>query len=248
MDVKLLFMDEKYSDANAPEGAQMASLCGVLVPANLHREFRDRYYGLVGKALGAPHPVTGKWPDEQIHASNLLPDSTDEERFSFLEGLVELVNEFRFQVYRLSLVRTPQNVSSLEGESGLVETSFQSLLSLLRNSFPETQVWPVMEIDRTDRQDQAFAGLIQRLDYRATHHILPEQASWWDDSHFGEVLYVTKMSSYGSMVDCVTYLLHVKWLDSNGYNLTPFKKRLAEIATGFKTIEIDRVMHLTVEW
>ena len=247
MDVKFLFMDEKYEDAKAPRDAQIVALTGILVPADSHGEFRKRYYRLVGEALGDPIGVIHKWPDGRIHASSLLPDSTDEERFSFLEGLVALVNDLEFRIYRLSHVRTPENVQALGGNLGLVGTSFQSLLASLRNEFPETQVWPVMEIDRSDDQDRRFAGTIQRLDYRATRHVLPEHAKWWEDSNFGEALYVTKKSGYGSMVDCVTYLLHAKWLDSNGHKLTAFKKRLAEIATGLNTVELDCVRYLVVD-
>lgn len=244
MDVKFLFMDEKYADTNAPSDAQVACLTGVLVPANLHGEFRNRYYGLVGAALGDPDHER---PDKRIHASNLLPGLTDDDRFSFLEGLVELVNEFKFRIFRLSHVKTLSNVSALDGELGLIRISFQSLLTSLRDEFPETQVWPVMEIDHSDKQDQSFAGTIQKLDYMATRGVLPEQTLWWEDSNFCEVLYVTKRSSYGSVVDCVSYLLHLKWLDANGHKLTAYKKRLAEIAAGFNTIAFDRVRYLTVD-
>ena len=150
MDVKFLFMDEKYEDAKAPKGAQTVALTGVLVPADSHGEFRRRYYGLVGDALGDPPGEINKWPDGQVHASRLLPDSTDEKRFSFFKGLVALVNEFEFRIYRLSHVRTRNNVRALGGNLGLVGTSFQGLLAWLQNEFPEMQVWPVMEIDRSD--------------------------------------------------------------------------------------------------
>ena len=247
VDVKFLYMDEKYADIKAPKGAQAVSLTGVLVPANLHGEFRDRYYALVGAALGDLDHKAPKWPDQRIHASNLLPGATNDDRYSFLEGLVRLVNEFEFRIFRLGHVRTPENVTALDGELGLVGTSFHSLLTSLRNKFPETQVWPVMEIDRSDRQDRIFAGTVQRLDYMAARRALPDQALWWKDSNFGEVLYVTKTSSYGSMVDCVSYLLHLKWLDSIGHPLTPFKKRLAEIAIGLSTIALNSVRYLVVD-
>lgn len=247
MDVKFLFLDEKYADQCAPRAARITSLTGALVPANMHREFRDRYYDLVGKAIGDPDGVISKWPDRQIHASKLLPDSTDDAHFSFLEGLVKLVNEFDFKVYRIGFHTTPQGVAGLQGETGLVEVCFINLLWVLKTSFPDTQVWPVIETDHTARQDQNFAGMMQKSDYIASRWRAKPGELWLRDSNFGEALYMTKRSGYGSLVDCVAYLLHTKWLHSRGHDLKPYKRRLAEIASQLDTVAFDEVGPLNIE-
>ena len=64
---------------------------------------------------------------------------------------------------------------------------------------------------------------------------------WMKDSNFGELFYMTKASGYGSVVGCVAYLLHAKWLHSRGFPLKPYKERLAEIATKLDTVEFDEV-------
>lgn len=247
MDVKFLFMDEKYADHGAPRKAQVTSLTGLLVPADRHREFRDRFYGLVGKALGDSEHDFGIWPTGQIHAANLLPDSTDQVRFFFLESLVEIVNDFDFRIFRVAYHKTRQNASLLGGEKALVETAFMSFLYMLRDAFPETQVWPIIESDRSPRQDANFAQGMQRIDYLASQPWATPEVMWMMDSNFGELFYVTKASGYGSVVDCVAYLLHTKWLHSRGFALTPYKERLAKIATKIDTIEFDLTSPLTVK-
>ena len=241
MDVKFLFMDEKYADQGAPRKAQVTSLTGLLVPADRHREFRDRFYGLVGTALGDADHVISKWPAGQIHACDLLPGSTDQVRFSFLEGLVEVVSEFDFRIFRVGYYKTRENSSVPGGERFLVELCFHSFLYMLKDAFPETQVWPVVESDRTNRQDASFAGSMQRSDYMGSKPRVTPELMWMKDSNFGELFYMTKASGYGSVVDCVGYLLHAKWLHSRGFPLTPYKERLAEIATKLDTVEFDEV-------
>ena len=244
MTTTFLFMDEKYADHDAPREAQVTSLTGVLIPATVHRVFRERFYRLVADAIGDPERTISKWPFGQIHASKLLPDSTDDRRFSFLEGLVSLVNELEFGIYRIGYFRTRQNVSGLGGESGIMSTCFMSMLYMLKDEIADSQVWPVMEIDHTDRQDQSFAGMVQMSDYAFSRSA---SESWWvSNANFGEVLYMTKRSSYGALVDCLAYLLHAKWLRSIGQDQTPYKERLATVASNLTTVARDAVGSLTV--
>ena len=158
MTTKFLFMDEKYPIREHPPEIQVTSLTGVLIPATAHREFRGRFYRLVADAIGDPDNTISTWPHEQLHAQTLLPDSTDDQRFSFLQGLVSLVNEFEFRIYRIGYFTTRQNRSGLGGEIGIVATCFMGMLSVLKDETADSQVWPVMEIDRSSRQDQSFAG------------------------------------------------------------------------------------------
>ena len=243
MTTKFFFMDEKYADQQAPREAQVTSLTGVLIPAAVHRVFRDRFYEIFDDAIGDPDHVISKWPHEQIHASQLLPDSTDSKRFSFLEGLVSLVNELEFGIYRVGFFRTQENESRLGGEIGIVGACFTSMLYVLKDKIADSQVWPVMEIDRNVRQDQSFAGMVQMSGYTASRW--PGEGMWVGDANFGEVLYMTKRSSYGALVDCVAYLLHAKWLQSIDYGQTPYKKRLAEIASNLTTVALDEVATMT---
>lgn len=244
MITKFLFMGEKYADRKAPPKAQVTSLTGVLIPAAVHRVFRERFYGLVADAIGDPDHTISKWPHELIHASELLPDSTDKERFSFFEGLVSLVNELEFGIYRIGYFGTRQNVSGLGGESGIIATCFLKMLHVLKDGIADSQVWPVMEIDHSNRQDQCFAGMVQMSDYAFSRF---GGEDWWvSNANFGEVLYITKRSGYGALVDCVAYLLHARWLRSIDPVQTPYKERLAEIASNLTTVARDVVSPLTV--
>ena len=244
MTTKFFFMDEKYADQQAPQKAQVTSLTGVLIPVTAHREFRERFYGLVADAIGDPDNVISKWPYGQIHASKLLPDSTDEQRFSFLKRLVSLVNEFEFGIYRIGYYKTPKLVSMHGGEKGIIGLCFFAMLYVLKDE--ASQVWPVMEIDCSwKQQDQAFAGMMQNSDYMGVH--FGSEDMWAYNANFGEVLYMTKRSGYGALVDCVAYLLHAKWLQSIGHTQTQYKKRLAEIASNFTTVARDEVATMTFE-
>jgi hypothetical protein len=113
----------------------------------------------MGEQEGVVRPVP------LIHAANLLPDANDEVRIAFLHSLVNLINELKFQIYHVGYRTTPQIVSMFSGERGVLGLCFSGMLSCLKKELARSQVWPVMEIDRTPEQDRAFAGLIQHLDY-----------------------------------------------------------------------------------
>ena len=244
MTTKFFFMDEKYAIREHPPEIQVTSLTGVLIPATVHREFRGRFYRLVADAIGDPDNTISTWPRDQLHAHTLLPDSTDDQRFGFLEGLVSLVNEFEFRIYRIGYYKTPQLVSMHGGEKGIVGLCFFAMLSVLKDETSDSQVWPVMEIDRSDRQDQSFAGMVHMSDYAFSRF---GSEGWWvSEANFGEVLYMTKWSGCGALVDCLAYLLHERWLRSRGHTQTPYKQQLAEIASNLSTVARDVVTTLTI--
>ena len=244
MEVIFLFIDEKGPDTTAPRKERVVSLTGVLVPVNRHKEFRSRYYSLLREAMAEPEHVMGR--PERVHAADLLPDCTDDEvRFMFLEGLVDLVNDLNFRIIRAGYLATRKLLTSFGGEKGVVDLCFGNILYMLRNAIADVQVWPVIETDRSHRQDMNTAGMMQRADYWASDPSITRDGMWLKDSNFGEVFYMTKSSGYGSMVDCVGYLLHAKWRQSKGYELTPYKKRLAEIASKLSTIDFDEISTMT---
>ena len=57
-----------------------------------------------------------------------------------------------------------------------------------------------------------------------------------DNKNIGEVLFSTKNSAYGAAVDFAAYLLHLRHLREQGYKMTPFKERLADIAAPLDAI------------
>ena len=176
----------------------------------------------------------------------MLPDSTDSERFFFLEGLVSLVNELEFKIYRIGYFNTVATVATF-GEKGFLSLCFFATLSVLKDELTSSQVWPVMETDRSSRQDQSFPGMIQSIDYM-TERFPEYQFPEYEPVHYanlGEVLYMTKRSAYGALVDCVAYLLHAQWLQSKGHNQTPYKDRLANIASNLgSAVAFDEVIRM----
>jgi hypothetical protein len=113
-------------------------------------------------------------------------------------------------------------------EGSILGLCFQGLLDVLKTEMRTSQIWPVMEIDRSPKQDRAFAGTIRWLDHMTVR--LPGIVSI-DNQNIGEVLYSTKQSAHGTVADFVAYLRHAAYLGrENLVPLTPFKQRLVEIA------------------
>jgi hypothetical protein len=84
------------------------------------------------------------------------------------------------------------------------------------------------------------------LDYMTVR--LGKESVSVDNRNLGEVLYTTKRSAHGSVVDCVAYLLHLAFLRSIGHTQTAFKQRLADIASGLSSaIACDEVIELKFE-
>jgi hypothetical protein len=243
MEVKFLFMDEKYADDGAPAKARATALVGILVPAASHPSFRSRFYELLAVALGATKTVIPAIP--KIHASELFPGRTDEERFAFLEGLVTIVNELGFRVYRVGYLKTPKMIQLIKSEKNIPGLCFGEILRSLESELVNSAVWPVMETDGSEPQDQAFGGTLQFVDYAAS--LIGKGSISLDTENLGEVLYSRKRSAHGALVDCVTYLLHMKWLRSIGLTQTPYKEHLADIASGLDpAIAVDEIIRMRV--
>lgn len=243
MTVRFLFMDEKYADLNAPRPVQVVSLTGVLISPSSHKPFREKFYELVSNGIGDPENVISGWPHEHMHAARLLPDSTDEERIFLLQGLVTLVHEFDFKIYRVGYFNTRKARATFSDEKGIVGLCFVSMLYALRNE--SSQVWPVMETDRSSRQEMQFSGVVQVSDYMASR--FGSDSMWLSKANFGEVLFTTKRSTYGALTDCMAYLLHANWLRTVGRGQTPYKERLADIASQLlPAVAMDEVARLRV--
>jgi hypothetical protein len=246
MTTNFLFMDEKFADEGAPLGARATSLTGVLIPADTHRAFRGRFYGLVHQAIGDEQHVISPMP--VVHAMDLFRGKDDDTRFCFLDGLVQIAIDLGFRTYRVGYRPTPELLKILGGKEGvLLGLCFTSMLCCLKGELAKSVIWPVMEIDRNSlEQDRSFGGLVQNVDYM-TSRLGPASMSVQNDN-LGEVLYATKKSAYGSLVDCIAYLLHLRFLRSIGQPLTSFKSRLADIASRLEpVISFDEVIEMKME-
>jgi hypothetical protein len=106
METKFLFMDEVYADTNARPRFHITSLVGILAPASTHKKFRTRFYTLVSDVLG--RAANTALPMPEIHACDLLnkEGADDEQRFRFFEGVVRIVLELEFKVFRTAAIHT----------------------------------------------------------------------------------------------------------------------------------------------
>lgn len=232
MDTKFFYMDEQYIDpktyrnAHAPQRRPCVSLTGVLIPTDIHAGFRKRFYQAVTTALDIRDNVIPAMPE--IHASDLFPGLRDEVKFNFLEEVVTICTEMNFRIFRVGYFETPQLISMLKDRRGILSVCFFGLLSCLKDELSRNEIWPVMETDNSPEQDRTFAGQIQSIDYLTS--ITGGKSMSIDNGNLGELLYSTKRSAYGTVTDCISYLLDARFLQSLGPIASPFKQKLAAIA------------------
>lgn len=234
MATKFLYMDEQYIDPNTHRNGETSrrkkcvSLTGVLIPTDIHRTFRSRYYQAVGRALGG----SNDFPElPVIHASRLFPDHTDDVKYQFLEEIVQICADLEFRVFRVGYYVTPQLISVLNigNPQKILSLCFSSLLFCLEEELAKNEIWPVMETDNSSHQDRIFAGLIQTTDYISA--VIGPGPLSIDNGNLGELHYSTKRSAYGTVTDCISYLLDAgSSVEALATFTSPFKQRLAEIA------------------
>ena len=241
--VGFLFMDEKYLDLGASDEAQVTSLTGLLVSSGSYPALRDRLFHLLPNfSEGAGALGT------EIHASSLFRVNLDEDHFEFYEGLTSLISENKCKIFRRGINFVPALTSKLrEKEICLLYFCFKSMLFDALESERNMQIWPVMETDESQSQDKIFAGYIRGIDH-ATSYLnmvgdgvkeLIDEDLMVDNGRLGGVHYFSKKSIVGNAVYCITYLLHLKWLKDEGFKLTEYKARLAEIAAGIHPSLVD---------
>ncbi|MGE9009226.1 hypothetical protein ACO2JO_11630 [Leptospira interrogans] len=228
MSVKFLFMDEKYADSALPPAMRVTSLTGVLVNPEAHAAFRAQFYSLLNGVRGDPENTISALTT--IHAAELFPEygTDDSRRIEFVKGLMKLMVANQIRIFRVGYVWSPKMREVFKTEKAVLGICFDAILRVLTNELRTNQIWPVMETDRSSTQDQTFAGSVRNLDYLTTR--LSAASISFDNSNLGEVLFSTKNSTYGTVVDFAAYLLHLRFLKTQGLMLTPFKEQLAAMA------------------
>ena len=239
--MKLLYMDETYADAKLPVWARAICLSGLLVPAASHSAIRTRFYDAVADAVGR-EPNTVPMPPK-IHAADLLPGSDDGTRIVFLNAIVDIILDFELTLYRVGYRPTPELMALLKTQDEVLGLAFNGMLHLIEDELANGPVWPVMETNQKSAQDRAFAGSVQFADHVEAH--VGSGLLSRDQAHLGEVLYCTKRSIHGALVDCAAYLLNVRTVRAQGLPLAPFKQRLVEIAERLApSVRFDEIIQM----
>lgn len=250
MKTSFLYMDELYSDrrtfknATANDRPEYVALTGLLVPNGTHAEFRKRFYDAVLTALDIEPNVIPQPPE--IHGSNLFPGRPDDVKYRFLEQIIRACLDLDMQVLRVGYFLNGDIRSAFKRDKNIVSLCFNGILSSIQGLLKSTEIWPVVESDHSPLQDQHFAGSIQFLDFVTSH--LGKRSLTLDNNNLGEMLYCSKRSIYGSTVDLCSYLLDARFLDQSGFEITPFKRKLASIAASLGPMVIyDEIINLTFE-
>lgn len=183
-----------------------------------------------------------------VHAASLFPElgSNDAPRFAFLEGVVDLCLRLDFRIYRVGYLNTKPLREQLKTDRDVLGLCFLGFLWALGPELEDGPVWPVMESDHSPEQDFRFAGQVRGIEHYT--HRLPPGAMSVDNANLGELLYTTKHSSLASMVDCVAYLRQARYLRAEGRQLTPFKRRLADLGDRLEPLVVrDEVIDMKVD-
>lgn len=234
-------MDETYSDFTLPRAAWAVALTGMLVPAERHREIRARFYGALAQVVGSKPGIVPAF--QEVHAAALFPLSNDDDRIAFLQEMASLITEFDLSLYRVGYVRSRDLLAMNGSDKSILGLCFGGILELLKPELERSSIWPVMETDRTDEQDKTFPAQIQLSDYFESH--VGSDVMSRDSRNLGEVLYSTKRSIHGSIVDCAAYLLNVRTVAGLGLPLSPFKQRIHEVAkTLAPAVRFDEVIKM----
>jgi len=242
--MKFLYMDETYPDFGLPRAAWSVCLTGMLVPAHRHREIRARFYEAVADAVGRCSNTVP--PVTEIHAAALLPHTDDDTRVAFLEKVADIITSFDLALYRVGYCRTRDLLNMCKTDGDILSLAFGGMLQLISKELETTSIWPVMETDRSEKQDRAFAGLVQLTDHIEAH-IGPRRLAR-EQANLGEVLYSTKRSIHGALVDCAAYLLNVRTHTRQGLVLSDYKRRLSVVADRLlPAIRYDEVIKMRFE-
>ena len=144
-----LYMDEKYVDDQAAPDEQITSLVGLLIDAKTYPIIRDRFFSLL------PNFDSGAAAfGTEIHASDLFRDRPDVDHFAFYDGLVSVINEFDCKIFSRGFNFAPENATLRKSQQDILAVCFRSILISVNDLAVATQVWPVMEIDHSESQDE----------------------------------------------------------------------------------------------
>ncbi|WP_141502420.1 hypothetical protein [Rhizobium sp. J15] len=243
-------MDEQYVEPQTDRSKgtkqrkRCLSLTGVLIPTNVHSTFRQRFYQEIATALNIDGNNIPEIPE--IHASNLFREQPDAVKYHFLKGIVSICLDLNFLIYRVGYYRTLRMDESFKDPKSILGLCFLGLLSCLKDQLIQNEIWPVMETDNTKDQDRHFAGQVQQIDYLSS--LIGRECMSIDNCNLGELHYTTKRSSYGSVADCISYMLDARFLLSSGHEISPFKRKLAEIAVELDPlIMFDEIIEMKFE-
>lgn len=235
MDTFFLFMDEKKSEHSLPKGKRATKLTGLMIPSGAHRTIRDGFYCAVNRAIPTlegvdPGPV-------EVHAADLFRSQAgvdDAARIGFVNDLVDIILLHKLPVLNCGYYTA--SLSLFRNEADIFGLCFMNFLWRLAPVLDEVIIWPVMERDGTKEQDQMFAGTIRNVDHYVAR--LPHTSGSISINYhnLAEVLYSSKISTFGAMCDVICYILHKRWLRSIGCPLSPYAGALADVAERLKPV------------
>jgi hypothetical protein len=237
-----LFMDESFGDTK--RHAEPVVLTGILVSAADHAPIRTGYLELLLAASPGEEGIVEQ--QSEIHAVSLFKSSNgnDAQRFQFFNGIVDLVLRYKIEAYRVGYYYTPELASVFRTKKNLLSLCLLEILSSVTKVHGSEQIWPVMETDRSDVQDLHFPAMVGSLSYYGAR--VGKESISIDYTNLGELLYSTKHSKIGSIVDCVAYLRRATEQQAVG-GASEFKQRLAEIGRRLDpSMTLDCVQYLRI--
>lgn len=242
-----VYIDEQYADLQQPPHLQVTSLTGVYIPVHDLVPYRRKYVALLRDIFPDPqNRVSLDMP--HAHASDLFRslDADDDTKFRFMEGLVSIVNSMELRVVRvgyvrnLALINLSKNLRISNRRESVSYPQFEnrflrsiSFLFMLGNIDPSKLYFYHIENDNTAMQYEVFQKLWTSSTWLNSSQVATGLTISPDS--IADVGFYDKESPYGVLPDCIGYLLNIRWCQSRGAHLGPFKERLAEICGRLNT-------------
>jgi hypothetical protein len=196
----------------------------MVVPQRKVEAVRRDFYASLRRYI-QPKPNHMAMPPE-IHGK-CMPGDTPEEIIANFAAIVDIVLRHRLQVYRIGYYVTHVTRENNPEDQYMFGTCWHSLLNLLSPVLAKRRLTPVMD-GLDPKIAKSFSATVRSCHVMHSvdggrHCSIPHM-----NNMDGEVFYADSRYSVGTqIVDIVSYLRMVMDLTYEGYQLQPFKKRLA---------------------
>ena len=265
--MQIIYMDESFD-----ENEDIATLCALIVPQELHQLILDDYYSLNNIIYKKMFPdETGinckpivfhgcemlcKPKDKSKNYNQFLKSKApDDIIFVAFKGIVEIINKHNLKVVRFGYSNYKALYTSLKveerDESGNIVKSSDEKLNATNMFYMArffSKINNIESIIIMDGTDSKMIGMLSGMfvTARAVESKIGKNKCVINPNLFlGNVFYTNiQYSEFIQLIDCIAFLLKKKGLFSNKSSNSSFQNELQEIA---KTIKQELVTEEIVE-
>lgn len=242
--MNLLFIDESTCEIKGSK-ERLVSVTGVLVPARKYAYARRRFYerfrreedwgGKIittrdGRKLQVAEGTKVRVPPAELHAVDLLPGASDDERIATLASAVALVVEAELTVFRCCVLMDASMLAQCPTDAVRYHQTWILLESLLESLLEQEPVVPVWDAGNKGIEERMPETMRLRDHLRALTpaRAIPDVT----ENLLGEIFFAdSKQSIFVQIADLISYTLLARDKLAVGWPATPWIERVAGVAT-----------------